>query len=360
MADFSSFLENLTTPNNAVRAAAETEYDRLKGDRSSGLPFLLLSCLQNGSTKSNIRVLSAVLLRRVLIQDEDSGYHKMNATEQLQLKTGLLTIMTAERDPYLKARICDIVGELAGYILEPADWPEVVPYTYSCIQSADSLEKETGLALMGMIADRVVEIMATQNSFASAVSLFERCLMDESDYGKVMVAAIRSLGSIVPIIPDESQVEQFEKLVPIIMNSLQKLVKASIDGTLSAIAAATYVETLIEMAEDEHHFFDSHLALTYEASTTIFEHKAVPMSLRHLCLEFVITLCTNSPKKTRKISGPSAGKALQTKGQCWFSSRVLPLCVVMMKDIDDDAQWDTAAIPEDPLESSTESDIGGK
>lgn len=359
MADFSSFLENLTTPNNAVRAAAESEYDRLKGDPSSRLPFLLLNCLQNASTKINIRVLSAVLLRRLLIQDEDSGYHKMAATEQSQLKTGLLTILAAERDPYLKARICDIVGELAGYILEPADWPEIVPYTYSIIQSADALEKETGLALMGMIADRVVEIMAAQNSFPAAAALFDRCLSDESDYGKVMIAAIRSLGSVVPIIPDESQVALFEKLVPTIMNGLQKLVKASVDGTLSATAAATYVETLIEMAEDEHHFFDSHLALTYEASTSIFEHKAVPISLRHLCLEFVITLCTNSPKKTRKISGPTGGKALHAKGPCWFSSRVLPLCVEMMKDIADDAQWDVATIPEDSVESSTESDIGG-
>lgn len=42
--------------------------------------------------------------------------------------------MSAESDMYLKSRICDIIGELAGDVLEPAEWPEIIPYTYSIIQ----------------------------------------------------------------------------------------------------------------------------------------------------------------------------------------------------------------------------------
>ena len=50
------------------------------------------------------------------------------------LKEGLIAAVSAETDMYLKSRICDIIGELAGDVLEPSEWPEIIPYTYSIIQ----------------------------------------------------------------------------------------------------------------------------------------------------------------------------------------------------------------------------------
>ncbi len=45
-----------------------------------------------------------------------------------------MSALDYEQDPYLKARICDIIGELAAFIVHAGDWPEILPYTHSSIQ----------------------------------------------------------------------------------------------------------------------------------------------------------------------------------------------------------------------------------
>ena len=53
---------------------------------------------------------------------------------QLFLRQGLLEILTNESFSALKSKVCDIVGELAGMILKPEDWPEVLPLSGSLVQ----------------------------------------------------------------------------------------------------------------------------------------------------------------------------------------------------------------------------------
>lgn len=56
------------------------------------------------------------------------------AHRQKYLKDELIKALTAETDIFLKSRVCDIIGELAGDILEASEWPEIIPYTYTIIQ----------------------------------------------------------------------------------------------------------------------------------------------------------------------------------------------------------------------------------
>jgi hypothetical protein len=77
---FITLLEALNIPDNEVRAAAEAEYERMKQTPSSRLPLLLLASLQHVAAARHIRVLSAVLLRRLLIQDEN-GYSVLGPAE---------------------------------------------------------------------------------------------------------------------------------------------------------------------------------------------------------------------------------------------------------------------------------------
>jgi hypothetical protein len=53
---------------------------------------------------------------------------------QLELRAGLLTCLSREQDTSLRARICDIVGDLAGEIMECNEWPEILSYSQSSIQ----------------------------------------------------------------------------------------------------------------------------------------------------------------------------------------------------------------------------------
>ena len=51
---------------------------------------------------------------------------------QVEFRTDLLQALDNETDAYLKARICDIVGELANFVID--DWPEILPYAHHCLQ----------------------------------------------------------------------------------------------------------------------------------------------------------------------------------------------------------------------------------
>ena len=51
---------------------------------------------------------------------------------QVDFRTQLLHALDNEADAYMKARICDIVGELANFVID--DWAEILPYTHHCLQ----------------------------------------------------------------------------------------------------------------------------------------------------------------------------------------------------------------------------------
>ena len=77
---FIQLLEQLTIADNAVRSASEKRYEGMKAD-ASVLPFLplyLLEALGDATVAGHVRQLAAVLLRRLLVEQEDSVYRSMD------------------------------------------------------------------------------------------------------------------------------------------------------------------------------------------------------------------------------------------------------------------------------------------
>jgi hypothetical protein len=77
---FVQLLVQLTIADNAARSAAEKQYQGMKSDPAV-LPFLplsLLSVLDDDTVLGHIKQLAAVLLRRMLVEEEVSVYRSMN------------------------------------------------------------------------------------------------------------------------------------------------------------------------------------------------------------------------------------------------------------------------------------------
>jgi hypothetical protein len=77
---FLQLLEQLTVSDNSIRCASEKQYELMKAD-SSILPFLplsMLSALSDELVASHVRQLAAVLLRRLLVEQEVSVYRSMD------------------------------------------------------------------------------------------------------------------------------------------------------------------------------------------------------------------------------------------------------------------------------------------
>lgn len=75
--DFASLLRHLTVPDNQVRQHAEQQYNTLLKEQSDTAAIGLLGVLSNASVEAHIRELSAVLLRRCLIDEEESTYFRL-------------------------------------------------------------------------------------------------------------------------------------------------------------------------------------------------------------------------------------------------------------------------------------------
>jgi hypothetical protein len=70
----------LSSSDNAARSAAEQQYAALKADPINrvALPLNLLFVLGDANVAAGSRQLSAVLLRRLLVEEESSYYHLLD------------------------------------------------------------------------------------------------------------------------------------------------------------------------------------------------------------------------------------------------------------------------------------------
>ena len=124
-------LERLIVADNGIRSAAEAQYKHWQSIGSEDLCVALLQVIGEVNINMPLRILAAVLLRRLLIEDNNGQtLQEMTETRQAEFCQLLLVTLDQEVTMSLKLKICDIVGELGGYIIEEGEWPDVLPFTY--------------------------------------------------------------------------------------------------------------------------------------------------------------------------------------------------------------------------------------
>ena len=142
--EFFTLLPQFTVVDNQLRYAAETRYSALLRDQADYAVLGLLHVLGSNQIEGHIRQLAAVLLRRSLIDDEESIYFRLSGQSKQDILKELLRLLREEPTTIIRLRVCDIAGELGGSILEPKDWVDLVPtalllcqvsHLYDCIPS---------------------------------------------------------------------------------------------------------------------------------------------------------------------------------------------------------------------------------
>ena len=94
---FVQLLLQLTVVDNALRSAAEKQYQGMKSD-ATVLPFLplsLLCVLDDDTVLGHVKQLAAVLLRRLLIEEEVSVYRSMDSQTFVRLQFVIVLIYAA-------------------------------------------------------------------------------------------------------------------------------------------------------------------------------------------------------------------------------------------------------------------------
>ena len=126
---FHFLLQQLIVPNNEVRQHAESQYNKCLVELADQTIVHLAQVVGNGNIEPHIRQLAAVLLRRSLVDAEESIYFKLQAESRQFLIYELSRLLAEESNTSIRIKVCDIAGELGGSILEPKDWPTLYPTT---------------------------------------------------------------------------------------------------------------------------------------------------------------------------------------------------------------------------------------
>jgi hypothetical protein len=139
VAETDALLRALMNPDNAIRQSAETAFGQLKQtpDRC------VLSLLQvlRSPVPPEIRSMSALLLRRVIIKDDPSLWPQTTPETQEAFKTNVLeSLGDSQLDPSTRKKVCDVVGELGVNIMDEDQWPQLLPFMFEKVNSGDPLQ----------------------------------------------------------------------------------------------------------------------------------------------------------------------------------------------------------------------------
>jgi hypothetical protein len=218
------------------------------------------------------------------------------------------------------------------------------------------------LSLLGMLAEEAARVIAASNSATELVAMYLNCLQDISNEGRVLLAAIRSLASLLSYLPSQDEIQIFQHLSLPVMQSLAMLVQIDIqhppeqlEQVYSHVLVLSFVECLIEIAESCPTFYENDLLTIVSMLCDFIDPNVthnLASSLRHMILELLITFAANSTKQLRKLKDPV------TKEKGFFVTRLFPICLTMMVNIPEEVGWELAEVPEESVESVNDSDVG--
>jgi hypothetical protein len=226
------------------------------------------------------------------------------------------------------------VSELGAGIIEGGDWPELLPFMFSCVQSGQGRLMEAALLIFEQLARCVVGELTQY--LGTLHGVLHACLGHESM--DVKIAAFRATCMFIRALDSPAERDSFQAAVP----ALLAVVGAALNAG-DELAAQQAVELLIEVADEHPRFLRRQLPAAVDAMLQIAESEALDEGTRRLATEFLVTLCEareKAPGMMRKLPN--------------LVHRLFACCVAFLLDIEDDPAWHAAEDERDAEEGEGE------
>ncbi|CEG45916.1 Karyopherin (importin) beta 3 [Plasmopara halstedii] len=337
-----TLLWSLLAKDNDKRNAAEVQFAALKQSPCSDDLLLGLVHVVHSTSADDVRALAAVLLRRVLLRDAVSLWPRATDLARVTIKCELLAVLEAgERNRGIRRKVCDIVGELAGSILEDGQWDDLLPKLLQWSDASMVILRETALRVMEMVAiflaSQITRIDVTQSENTrldiTILQTLAKGLTDRE--GRVALNSLRAFGMLLLSLDALDQVPQPELLtstVPLVLATLHSLlITRQFDDVMEAL------EILIEVAEPHATIFKPCLREFVETMVQIADvpHDKSDVNVmsdgcRQLAMEFLVSLAEQAPSLCRHLP------------KNMFVQLVYPVAFKMMLDLQDLDAWDVA------------------
>ncbi|KAI8917831.1 hypothetical protein PhCBS80983_g00962 [Powellomyces hirtus] len=313
-------LAQLSSPDNAIRTAAETQLN----EQLTTQYELLLSALSHivrQHQEQHLRSFAAILLRRLALKQaagspkEDTSYYVWIGEPARQyIQNELLQSLQAEQVPAARRKIADTIAELGKHmLLKGSTWNELLHAIFECARSPAAEHKVSAFQIIaqvpGLIADTDV---------ASMKRFFGAGLQDGSS--EVRLEALHaSVAYMVELEP--SQLGGLVDFLPQMLNILPALGAEERD-------LETALGYLIELGDAHPKALRNVVPQLIQFTTELMKNEELEMSTRQTALEMMMTLAEAAPAMMRKHTQ--------------FCQTLVPILLEWMGHMEESESWFTS------------------
>jgi len=329
MAELEPLLQHLLSPDNDVRTNGEKVLDTLKGQNPEGLVRDLLHLLVN-SQNDDVRLMAAILLRKILVRDDETVWDKLSGEAKMATKLGLLSSLVADQPKNRRRKVCDTVAEIASQKGESAE--QLIPQLLEWSTGPNLTLRLSGLLIMSQLCKEAQEDLS---QFVSPIltAVQQNLGLPNPEHVSLRVASLDVYSSILSI-SDKTSVGPWQQMLPTAIQLVGDILNL---GNEQEARAALQILISIAEADGRGKLLKPYLPQFTQAMIMIASHTQLDDDLRNLALEFLLTVVANSPPACRKL--PS------------FAESLFSIAISRMLEVDDDIdEWNK----EDPADDDND------
>eukprot|EP00981_Chlorochromonas_danica_P012391 scaffold4877_cov171-Ochromonas_danica.AAC.6 len=189
----------------------------------------LFQLATNPAILQAVRQLAAILLRRNLIEKEESCYFKLSPNSQQGLLSELIRVIQEEKNNSLRTLLSEIAGELGGSILDSNDWPALPMTTLALCKSGELNDRVIGLALMGYLGEGQLAASTGPAFLQEALQILAINFQPPFHTSpKLLLANVKALNFLLQATRSVSQVEALASLIPTLMQNFSMLLTSKV------------------------------------------------------------------------------------------------------------------------------------
>jgi len=313
--DFEQVLKNILSSDNNLRKQAEGYFNTAKTSPDYCVSSLLHT--MRNSDQLELRSLASVLLKKCIAKTEDSLYPKLSPQIKEKVKVDLVNALSEEKVDNIRSKLAYTVAGFVSGLIENGEYPEFIPTMFQWASNPDPMIRESALAVFNQLATYLLN-KGIAPYLPNIREMLTFCLGDK-DNEKVRLAALEAASSVILVL-EKPQFAAFQDLIPLMLNCLALELNQN-----NVYEASASIESLIEIAVSKASFFNKYATQVMSAMYMIAKTENLDDSVRHLAMEFMISLAEASPSLVKRLPQ--------------FVEQVFPLCMMLMLDIEEDEEW---------------------